>query len=367
MKERWIALLGRCDTPTDAVEDYCRCLSTALGELGVELSLERVEWYVKGWAQSGWSAARAELQRHSAWRGQWVLVQYTALGWSEHGFSLRFPSILKSLRTVGARIAAVYHDVEPYEGQRIVDRLRRATQVRTMRRAMAAADVAILTVPPDKLSWMTAELANKAVFVPVGANLPVAQIKGATRVPDDALTAVVFGVTGGAAGLREVREIAEAVRFAAARVRRLRLVVLGRETENLHKAFEEALEGTAVVVSVLGVLPGDDVVRTLLAADVQLFVRSPISSRRGSAIAGIACGLPVVARAGSETAAPVTDAGVAFYSPNDKDEPGATLARVLSDESYRATLAAKSRRAYEQQFSWSAIARKDVAALSEKR
>jgi glycosyltransferase involved in cell wall biosynthesis len=166
--------------------------------------------------------------------------------------------------------------------------------------------------------------------------------------------------------LREVQEIAEAVRFTAARVAKLRLVVLGRETRDLETPFQEALKGTNVAISVLGVLPGDEVVRTLRAAAVQLFVRSPIASRRGSAIAGIACGLPVVARAGCETAAPVTEAGVAFYSPNEQDEPGVTLARVLSDDSYRAALAEKSRRAYEQHFSWDAIAKKYVAALGAR-
>jgi len=358
MKEQWIALLGLCDRPTDAVEDYCKFLRDALSELGVELFLERMAWDA-----DGWPTADAELRRRAAqWRGQRVLTQYTALAWSARGFPRRFPGIVKGLRAAGARVAVVYHDVEPYEGQRVIDCLRRAAQVRTMRSAMAAADAAILTVPPEKLSWMTADLARKAVFVPVGANLPVSATPSREAAGSDGRTVAVFGVTGGEAGLREVREIAEALRFAVGRVAKLRLVVLGRETETMRNAFQEALNGTGVAVTVLGVLPGEQVVQTLRAADVQLFVRSPISSRRGSAIAGIACGLPVIARAGSETAAPVTEAGVAFYSPGG-DEPGATLARVLSDDSYRATLAVKSRRAYQEHFSWSAIARKYVAAL----
>ena len=78
MKEKWIALLGRCDKPTDAVEDYCRYLGETLVEHGVELCLERVEWN-----EAGWPAALQELRKRAAsWRGQWVLVQYTALAWS---------------------------------------------------------------------------------------------------------------------------------------------------------------------------------------------------------------------------------------------------------------------------------------------
>lgn len=358
MTEKWIALLGRCDKPTDAIEDYCKFLSVALSELGVELSLERVAWDV-----SGWSAARAELRRQAArWRGQLVLVQYTALAWSARGFPSRFLNILKIVLAVGARVAVVYHDVEPYEGARMIDRLRRVAQLQTMRRAVGIADAAILTVPAEKLSWMTGEMARKAVFIPVGANLPIPSVREAKPV-DDTRTVAVFGVTGGAAGARELQQIAEALRFAAKHVPKLRLVVFGRETETLETPFRDALKDASVAVQTLGILPGEEVVRTLRAADVQLFVRSPISSQRGSAIAGIACGLPVVARAGSQTAAPVTEAGVALYSSTEKDEPGKTLVRVLTDDACRAALTEKSRRAYEEHFSWRAIARKYVAAL----
>jgi len=70
-----------------------------------------------------------------------------------------------------------------------------------------------------------------------------------------------------------------------------------------------------------------------------------ISSRRSSAIAGIACGLPVIAYHGSETVVPVTDAGVLLVSPDQPDDLHFTLVRVLSDDVYR--LAAPSRAAYE--------------------
>src|ERR1700691_1278878 len=101
-ERRIIALLGRRDEPTDAVEEYCRYLG---GGLAVELA--RVTW-----AERGWPAALRELrERAREWRGRWVLVQYTALAWSGRGFPLRFARVLKELREAGARIAVVYHDV----------------------------------------------------------------------------------------------------------------------------------------------------------------------------------------------------------------------------------------------------------------
>jgi glycosyltransferase involved in cell wall biosynthesis len=360
MKERWIALLGRCDKPTDAVQDYCKFLGEALADHGIELRLERLEWNAASWA----TAQREVRRRAEAWRGEWVLVQYTALAWSARAFPLRFLRILKGLRERGVRVAVVYHDVEAYEGGRLVDRVRRAAQLRTMRQARHTADLAVLTVPEEKISWLRGGATGKTAFIPVGANLPASQAVPGLKVSrDGAPTVAVFGVTGGEAGRREAEEIAAAIRFAAARVARLRLVVLGRHSEDDEKQLHDSLRDVAAEISVLGIRTGEEVVRTLIAADVLLFVRSPISSRRGSAIAGIACGLPVIARAGSETAPPVTDAGVVFYSRDEKDQLGKILAHVLEDDSYRMMLAEKSRRAYEEHFSWSAIAKKYVEAL----
>ena len=58
------------------------------------------------------------------------------------------------------------------------------------------------------------------------------------------------------------------------------------------------------------------------------FVRGHISSRRGSAIAAIACGIPIVAYTGPETDVPITDAGVVLVTPEHTDQLGSALVRV---------------------------------------
>jgi glycosyltransferase involved in cell wall biosynthesis len=98
-------------------------------------------------------------------------------------------------------------------------------------------------------------------------------------------------------------------------------------------------------------------------SDVLLFVRGGISSRRGSAIAGIACGLPVIASAGSETAPPITDAGVVFVSLKNPDEINAALVRVLSDSAYRLELAARSQAVFRDHLAWPVIARQFAGKL----
>jgi Glycosyl transferases group 1 len=352
-ERRIIALLGRRDEPTDAVEEYCRYLGGALRDYGFEMELARAPW-----VKLGWPAALRELrQKAAAWRGQWVLLQYTALAWSARGFPLRFLRVVRVLRDSGARVAVVYHDVEPFAGGRVIDRARRGAQIHVMRRALLGSEAAVFTIPPERVSWGPPRRKSN-VFIPVGANFPAAAEN--TREKKDRSewipTAAVFGITGGDAGVEETQRIVEAVRFAVKQVGKMRLVVLGRNSESSETRLREALRDVPVEIQVLGVVAAEEVARLLCASDVLVFVRGPISSRRGSAIAGIACGLPVIACGSSETAPPITDAGVVLIAREDKAGLGEALTRVLADEGYRMALAERSRAAHQRFFAWPAIA-----------
>jgi len=358
-----IALLGRADTPTDGVEEYCNHLGDALRARGISLAIERVAWEDRGWPR----ALRWLRRRAKAWKDSWVLVQYTALAWSARGFPLRFSRVLHILKRAGARIGVVYHDVEPFTGPRLIDRLRRSAQLRAMRSGMDACEVAVFTVPMERLTWMQPHYAD-AIFIPVGANLPVAgEAASRKRVAGDGkLNIAVFSVTGGKFMQREVGEISDAVRSAASRVKNLKLTVFGRHAKDAEEELSKRLDGDPVEIQVLGLLSNEDVVRTMSNCDVLLFVRGPISTRRSSAIAGIACGLPVIAAEGPETSWLIKDAGVAFYSPQKKGNLGEVLLHVLEDEHYRASLAQRSWIAQQRFFSWAVIAARYADFLETK-
>jgi len=362
MSEKIVALLGRRDQPTDAVEEYCHYLGATLEAHDFQLDIRRVPWEIHGWGD----ALYALKLQAEAWRGRWVLVQYTALAWSARGFPRRVLRVLKILQDGGARIAIVYHDVEPYSGSRIVDHLRRRAQIRTMRALQLQAQLAVFTVAIEKIAWHPFRKTNPA-FIPVGANLPIPSAGDTTPTvrADGPLQIAVFGITGGEAGHWESERIVEAVKFAASRAGALRLNAFGRHADEFADMLREGLRDVAVEVCVQGVLPPEKVFAELSASDVLLFVRGQISSRRGSAIAGIACGLPVIAYRGPETAAPITDAGVVLVSPENPAELGAELARVVSDTAFRESLAARSRDAYEKYFSWQAIAAQFAALLTK--
>lgn len=346
-----IALLGRKDEPTDAVEEYCRYLARALQAEHIELLSCRVPWNIDGWP----NALRALHRQASEWSGMWVIVQYTALAWSSRGFPKKLISVLRILHSAGARVGIVFHDVEPYPGDRLIDRLRRFAQVSTMRRALELAELAVFTVPPERLSWLDA-LPTNAAFIPVGANLPLP--KEMPVSPEKALvpTIGVFSITGGESGARETQLIIDAGRYAAQKLGKLRISIFGRHAEIREAELREGFRDLPVELLVEGVLEPAQVVRRLSACDVLLFVRGTISSRRGSAIAAIACGLPVIAYSGSETAVPITDAGVVIAGDGGPDGLNDALVRVLSDTTYRLNLAERSRAAYKKHFAWAAIA-----------
>jgi len=362
---RVIALLGRRDEPTDAVEDYCRYLGGALATHHFNLEIRRVPWNSHGWRAS-LDALRWQAE---SWRNTWVLVQYTSLAWSLRGFARGFHRVLRVLRKSGARIAVVFHDAEPFGGTRLIDRVRRSVQVRVMRDTVAFSDFSIVTVPVNRLSWLSSIPLN-VHFVPVGANLPAPRLEQNHDLLHEPPTIAVYSITGGVQGDRETDQIIRAVGYTAKKIGKVRLLVFGRQANVRAESLRAGLRHCEVDVCVEGVIEGEALVERFAASDVLLFLRGAISSRRGSAIAGIACGLPVVGLRGPETDAPITDAGVVLLDECAEegqlaDQFGAALVRILSDQSHRQELASRSRQAQNCSFSWSAIASSYSALLSK--
>lgn len=409
MTRQLIALLGRKDVPTDAVEEYCRYLGDALQAYGFQMQIRRVPWELHGWRQS----LRALQLQSQAWRDTWVLVQYTALAWSARGFPVKFPRVLRQLKSAGARVAVVFHDVEPFSSPRLIDRVRHRVQARTMRRALELADLAIFTVPLHKLSWLpfipsnavytdpTAppnrklspkmidavggsipadamlklEAGNKVAespssgslrchFIPVGPNLPIPERWQSALGSNDIPTIGVFSITGGQQGAIETQRILAAVQHAAKSVGKLHLSVFGRHAELRQESLRKGLENYPVELSVDGVLEDKYIIERIRGCDVLLFVRGGISTRRSSAIAGISCAVPMVAFVGPETSWPFMDAGVLLVSPSDPKELNDALVRLLANPELRAGLSRVNQLIYTEHFAWPAIARRYAALLN---
>jgi glycosyltransferase involved in cell wall biosynthesis len=356
-----IALLGRQDLPTDGVRDYCLRLSRAFSHRGQQLDVAEVRWETQGWLRAVgqlWTESRA-------WKGKWVLFQYTSLMWSRRGFPLGALAVLGILRMRGAKLCMVFHDIRNDRARGWKNRLRVAYQYQVMRRAYTWAARSVLTVPAKNVPWLPRH-ADRAIFIPVGSNFPESEPHNQNSGVRSAsvLTVAVFGVTSGSQSCDESADISYVLRQAVSTVASLRLVVMGRGASEAEATLRRDLDGSGVVLNVLGVLPPEQLRRQLLMADVLLCVRGHISTRRGSAIAGIACGLPIVGYRGEETAFPTTEAGVLLVDPGDRVGIAEALRRVLCDSKFRDEMRQRSLAAGEKYFSWDAITEQFLRALS---
>ncbi len=358
-----IALLGRADTPTDALEDYSNWLKRSLEQQGQLMEILRVPWATNGWL-NGVSWVWRESRN---WRGRWVLLQYTALGWSKRGFPIGAAITIWIANHRGAKCAIVFHDALPYTAPRFVDRVRRAVQLWVMRKLYRLSVYSFMTVPVENVAWLP-HPATKAQFIPIAANLSGTLVKlndgNSVRENNLPKKIAIFGVTGPPQLQPEVEFIAQIVRQTSEQLGTIKLLVLGRNAQEAEAPLRAALAGAKVELEILGVLPSDDIERRLSESDVLLFLRGGISSRRGSALAGLACGLPVVAFEGPETGPPITEAGVLLSPEGDRPALANNLTRVLSDDALRNDLRKRSLEAREKYFSWNVIARKFLQVLN---
>ena len=358
----WAALLGRRDEPTDGVQDYCELLCQALAERGFSLALVRVPWADRSWLSTIlwlWNESKE-------WKGRRVLVQYTALGWSRRGFPLGLLLLVFLLRSRNARLAVVFHDPSAYGGHRLVDRARRIIQHFVMVNICSCSDRAILPVSSTDLSWLGSQI-QKTAFIPVGSNIPppdppeVRQAEGLL----DVKTIAIFGITPGEAGQRQMRDIQTIAQAAAKCGLQIHVIAFGRGTREVESDLRRLLTSSNIRLSVLGLLPAADIGHILATSNVQIDVRAPLSSRRGSAIAGIICGTPVAGFDSSETDKTMRDAGVVLVPVGDITALSREVTRILRDNVFQEELRQKNRIASEKYFSWTAISSQFLTVLNE--
>ena len=356
-----IALLGQRQLPVDGVADYCDRLQQQLAKQGYTLKQVRLPWHQIGWVRSlSWV-----WQESTIWQGKWVLVQYTAGSWSWKAIPLTFLVMLIILRLHRVRLAVIFHDQQGYPGKRPIDRVRRTLQHSIMRTAYAWAEKSILTMPAEAVPWLRPN-STKTVTIPVGANIPEPSQNLRKERPNNQKTIAVFGVFDVNISPREANDIAYTVKRAAQQISPLHLIVLGRGSQEAKQLLEEELQTVNVTVSVLGLLPPEQISQTLFTADVLLFVR-PLSTGRTTAMAGIACGLPLVAYGGAETKPPVTEAGVLLAPIGDREALAEALVRVLKEDNLWLDLHQRSIEAQQKHFSWNAITDKFLKVLANEQ
>lgn len=349
----WIALLGRGEASADGVQDYCEFLGRGLERQGVKLKVRRVDWAEKGW----WSALRELRRECQAWRGHWILLQFTSLAWSRRGFPLGVLAVLAVIRRGGAHCAVVFHEPFRPDATTWFDHARGAFQEWIIRRIYNSVSKNIFPEPLSRIKGLPRSALN-ARFIPIGANIPERRpvVPAPFSENDTSKTVVVFCLTGMPYLRDELKDISEAARITVANGVRFRMLFFGRGTSEAREQITYSFRDLPIEVSNLGVLDADHISDILAGSDAMLCVRGRVYLRRGSAIAGIACGLPIVGYAGESEDTPLDDAGLVLVPYRDARAAGAALTRVLLDSSLHRELQEKSLRAQQKHFAWNLIA-----------
>jgi len=344
------------------VEDYCNFLGQALRRRGVQLKTAPVEWMGLGWARALWKLRRESIE----WRGAWVLVQYTALGWSRRGFPFGVLLALAILRSRGGRCAVVFHEPFVLEGSRWIDMIRNACQNWIVRQLHRRSEKSIMTAPLKTIDWLPRG-DRKAVFVPIGANIPDCPPRNDPESARDGrrMTVAVFCVDPPPYREHELDDIAHAVLPAARNGTPLRIVFLGKGSLEARGEIERTFRETGVELSILGIVDPEQIRRSLMESDALLSVRGTVYPQRGSAIAGVACGIPVVGYTDGRDIYPLSEAGLQVAPRGDQAALAEALTAVLQNYGLRKELCVRSQRAYEIFFSWEVIAQKLHQALAE--
>jgi glycosyltransferase involved in cell wall biosynthesis len=360
----WIALLGRRDTPVDGVEDYCTFLGEALAARGIGLKQVRVPWLENGWI----GGLRWLAHESAAWRGEWVIVQYTALSWSHRGFPFFVLAVLKLLRRRGAHISVMFHETGRQGGSRWVDRFRGACQDWVTRKLYWGATKAIFADPLASITWLPKNDV-KATFIPIGGNIPEPPLRQRALAAQDgtAKTVAVFCVGDPPYREREVADIAHAIRVAATNLSKVRLVFVGRGTQEARQEIDCAFKAIPVQISNFGLQSAAEVSRLLASSDAMLCVRGKLFPRRGSALAGVACGLPIIGYAGAAEGTHLAEAGIELVPYGDREALGIALSQVLCDSNRSEELRRRNFCAQAQYFSWDKIAESFMTALGAIR
>ncbi|MFZ0885992.1 MAG: hypothetical protein WAN14_21495 [Candidatus Acidiferrales bacterium] len=209
----------------------------------------------------------------------------------------------------------------------------------------------------------------KARFIPIGANIPERYPVVNARFSENGRpkTVVVFCLTGMPYLRDELKDISDATRTAIADGAKFRLLFLGRGTSEAKEEIAHSFRDLPIDVSNLGLLDADQISEIFANSDAMLCVRGRVYLRRGSAIAGIACGLPIIGYQGESRGTPLDEAGLVLVPYRDGRAAGAALSRALQDQRFHRELQEKSLRAQEKYFSWNLIASAFVDFLESAR
>jgi glycosyltransferase involved in cell wall biosynthesis len=348
------------DRKVDGIRDYGERLADELSSRSIEVEFGPV--FRRGSSElRAWMRIWARFCR--AGRGSAIVVQYNPFSFARWGFAPWLPAILLALKISWRRprIAIMVH--EPYVPMKslkwTVMGLWQRFQLAALR---LAADVVFASNDRWSDRFRGRPPRRPAHHLPVGSNLPDRRSeRGAERRRcglEDGTLAVAVIARDHETWLQSYA--VGALNAIAGTGGPVTLLLLGAEAPALSNL------DSRIVVQKTGYLPGDALGEKLAAADLFLAPLSDgVSTKRGTVMAALQHGLPVVATEGPATDTVLRCSGSAItLTPVGSPNQFATAAVVVAtDEPARNAQATAARELYEQQFDWAVISEKLLAAL----
>jgi glycosyltransferase involved in cell wall biosynthesis len=284
-----------------------------------------------------------------------VLVQFVLQSFGMRAVNLPFVRSLQRLR--GYPLWMMFHefalDDNPSE-----DPARRAQAYFTRvlaRMAARTADLAFVSIPAWGVPIAEAAPACPIRWLPIPSNVAtsadpaeVARIGKRYRPPG--------GTLAGHFGTYRMRDsqqfLREAVPLIARGATARRVLLLGRGSDAFAAAIVAADPSLAGRVLGTGDLESSELANHLAACDALIQPYSDgVTTRRGSLLAGLALGVPIVTTLGPLTEDFWVPSGaVLFAAPNDVAGTLRELERLLADDALRRTTAERARELYARRF-----------------
>lgn len=353
--------------------------SDACNEYGVRILRAVPHW---GWGLTG--RIRNAMRRTGA---EVVHIQYQTGMYAMHPAVNLLPWRLSShapvrRRAFPSRVRAVttFHDLRPPYLFPKAGPLRNGVT----RLLARASDAAIVTNGVD--AALLRRWGMQPTLVPIGSNIPATMnpapspetqrhFREQYGIAPDAVLLTTFGLLNASKGLDTAIDALALVRDGGIAAHLLLVGAGVGANDPTNRATDAALtariaaRGLMPYVTRTGPLTSNAVADALAWGQACLLpYRDGASPRRGSLLAALTQGVPVVTTAPERGAydglPPLTEEAVAFALPNDAMTIAAAVRRILADESY-ATRLRTGARAYAARFSWDAIARRTLAAYAD--
>lgn len=359
-----IAYSGRGRRAVDGIRDHSERIVEQLRRGAPELRVEYLD--LRGGGASLPARIAAAVRAMRALDGRSALVlQYNPFSFARWGFAPWLPFALAAPRLRRRRhrpfVAVMVH--EPYVPMTSVRWALLGTWQRLQLAAVrACADVTFASIGAWQESLAESLPRGPVHHLPVGSNFP--DRRGSRQASRRELGVGEEELVVAALGRDHPSWLGDYVVAAANAIasggRPLRLLGVGATMPDL-PGLDPAIRFERP-----GLLEADEVAARLAASDLFLApLIDGVSTRRGSVMAGLQHGLPVVGTEGPLTDRVLRGAGEALaLTPTGRPEEfAAAAARLAREPEARERMGAAARRLYESEFDWPVVAGKLLAAL----